>query len=68
MDASVAARMSDPERSPHFRRRWQEPARGHSAMVPGVSRGDLGPIGVALLEAWRRKQQETAEPPVAARR
>ena len=46
MDAATAAAMSDPERNPAFRRRWQEapgetsdaPGRSMSRRMPGAGR------------------------------
>lgn len=76
MDAADAARMSDPDRNPHFRRRWAENGVRHASMPTMCAGDDLGPIGLALLEAWRRKQQagngqmqmEATDPTVAALR
>jgi len=66
MDAAAAAAMSDPERNRQFRRRWHEAATAAPApRAPLRQQGEaLGPIGHALLEAWRRKRerQEQAEP------
>lgn len=59
MDAATAAAMSDPERNPHFRRRWGQSApRIMPNPVPPDSR--LGALGLALLEAWRLRQQRAA--------
>ena len=56
MDAAAAAAMSDPERNPKFRRRWQDPPREPGWTPPA----DLEPedavelTGRELLEQWRR--------------
>ncbi len=60
MNAADAARMSDPLLNPHFRRRWAEdrddqaPSRGRD--------NELGAIGLALLEAWRKRQEANVMP------
>jgi hypothetical protein len=59
MDAAAAA-MSDPDRNPHFRRRWLEPGPLAMPVVPRSATGIVGPVGVALIDAWRRKQQPAA--------
>jgi hypothetical protein len=56
MDAAAAAAMSDPDRNPHFRRRWREQASPRVIQVIAPSRETLGAIGIALVEAWRREQ------------
>jgi MYXO-CTERM domain-containing protein len=66
IDAAAAARMSDPDRNPHFRRRWDEKATASArSPAPGTD-GHLGPIGLALLEAWRRKRQSEGPQDVKA--
>ena len=56
MDPAAAAAMSDPERNPHFRRRWhdQPVAAVPSRQADGQS--GLGTVGLALLEALRAKR------------
>jgi hypothetical protein len=57
MDAGDAARMSDPDLNPMFRRRWIE---APSVAIPATRRSTasaVGPIGLALICAWRRKRQ-----------
>jgi hypothetical protein len=56
--------MSDPDHNPHFRRRWLEPGPADLLMVPRSTTSAVGPIGLALIEAWQRKQR-MAEPAVA---
>jgi hypothetical protein len=55
MNAATAAAMSDPDRNPMFRRRWVETAA--APVTPRSTAGAFGPIGLALIDAWRRKQQ-----------
>jgi hypothetical protein len=58
MDAAVAAAMSDPERNPAFRRRWQEtctPQQRHDE-VPRPAPDMLELTGRALVEQWRRER------------
>jgi hypothetical protein len=64
MDAATAARMSDPEHNPLFRRRWLETPLVAVLVTPRSTTGVVGPIGLALIEAWRRKQR-VADPAVA---
>lgn len=74
MDAATAARMSDPEHNPHFRRRWLDPGPPLIVLLPRKRDHDLGPIGLALIEAWERRlhasradaQGESTAPSVAA--
>jgi hypothetical protein len=58
MDAASAAAMSDPDRNPHFRRRWQEPPAKTTLDPPRPPAGALGPVGHALLDAWCRQQPQ----------
>ena len=65
MDAATAAAMSDPERNPAFRRRWQEtctpPRQPHSE--PPRTRDALELSAQKLLEKWRRERAlQAAEP------
>lgn len=60
MDAAVAAAMSDPERNPHFRRRWAE-----AEVVPcgtsSVSSPTIGTLGLALQAAMNRRRRVEQE-------
>ncbi len=57
MDAAAAARMSDPDRNRQFSRRWDEPASiAKTATTQPAPRDQLGTLGVALLDAFRRKR------------
>lgn len=59
MDAAAAAAMSDPERNPHFRRRWGE---GAACVSADPSRAAIGTLGLALQEALaRRRRAELAD-------
>jgi hypothetical protein len=60
MDAAAAAAMSDPEHNPHFRRRWLEATPAAVLVTPRSTAGVVGPIGLALIDAWQRKQQAAA--------
>ena len=65
MDAATAAAMSDPERNPAFRRRWQEapeePATPHRPVhEPAAS---LERAGRELLDEWRRDRARRREAP-----
>ena len=58
MDAATAAAMSDPERNPAFRRRWQEactPPLPPDAKAL-VAQDALELTGRELLEQWRRER------------
>jgi len=58
MDAASAAAMSDPERNPHFRRRWSEM---DDIVVPRPlpsADADQSLDGAALLQAWRRERAQ----------
>ena len=55
----MAAAMSDPVPNPAFRRRWREPqAPVQPALLLKPGADPVGPIGLALLEAWRRDRAE----------
>lgn len=59
MDAAAAARMSDPERNPNFRRRWVADALDLKLAPPRIHvdrrrRPDMQ--GRDLLAAWRRER------------
>ena len=64
MNAATAAAMSDPERNPNFRRRWLEPGPLAMRVTPRDTTGVVGPIGLALIVAWQRKQR-MADPALA---
>ncbi len=55
MDAAAAARMSDPDRNRQFSRKWTEPVALPIA-APNTT-DTLGPIGLALRDAWRRRAE-----------
>ena len=64
MDAATAAAMSDPERNPAFRRRWQEapdrPAAPHQPVQePATS---LERTGRELLDQWRQDRARREAP------
>lgn len=54
MDAARAAEQSDPDRNPHFRRRWTE--ADTTLRRAWVNQDRLGTLGLALLEALRRHE------------
>jgi hypothetical protein len=59
MDTATAAAMSDPERNPAFRRRWQDGPRAPRWSSPPavVEPGDAVELtGRELLERWRRER------------
>jgi hypothetical protein len=60
MNAADAARMSDPLLNPHFRRRWAEYREVHPPWK--VPDDNLGAIGLALLKAWRNRQELSTKP------
>jgi hypothetical protein len=65
MDAATAAAMSDPERNPAFRRRWQEigtPPQPHDD-APQRAQDALELTGRELLEQWRRERASLGEAP-----
>ena len=66
MDAATAAAMSDPDRNPMFRRRWRAATPVAVLVTPRSTTSAVGPIGLALIEAWWRKQR-VADPAVAPR-
>lgn len=54
MDAAAAAAMSDPDRNPNFRRRWDEgEARVFSSVSAPPER--IGTFGLVLQEALLRR-------------
>lgn len=56
MDAAAAARMSDPDRNRQFSRKWTESVA--LGPTPATNTTDtLGPIGLALRDAWRRRAE-----------
>lgn len=57
MDAANAAAQSDPDRNPHFRRRWREP-RVVAAQVHAQP-NQIGTLGHALLAAFRQRRERT---------
>jgi hypothetical protein len=59
MDAATAAAMSDPQRNPAFRRRWQEqPDHRAAAQAPlPIPEVALEVTGRALLELWRQERR-----------
>jgi hypothetical protein len=65
MDAGAAARMSDPQRNPHFRRRWREPAcvrerqLDATTAAPDAARDRLDRLA-ALPRADRRRRRKLA--------
>jgi hypothetical protein len=59
MDAAVAAAMSDPERNPHFRRRWDERRIDGPVAASGPVITAIGTLGLALQEAMRRAKGPT---------
>jgi hypothetical protein len=54
MDAAAAAAMADPDRNPHFRRRWSEGVPVALRASARSSTGGIGTLGLALQEALRR--------------
>ncbi|MBL6459398.1 hypothetical protein JMJ55_29205 [Belnapia sp. T6] len=64
MDAATAAAMSDPERNPAFRRRWQDVASPSPALGrPLAAQDDLELTGRELLEQWRRERAQRGGAP-----
>jgi hypothetical protein len=65
MDAATAAAMSDPERNPAFRRRWQDtyPPPQSSPSEPKSEHDALDLTGRELLEQWRRERASQAAEP-----
>jgi hypothetical protein len=62
MDAANAAAMSDPKRNHHFRRRWTEASTKSVVPAPTQPSEDaVGAVGLALLDAWRRKRERDRE-------
>lgn len=68
MDTANAAAISDPNRNLHFRRRWHEDASIFVNRQDTPARAWPGTFGVALLEAFRAKQQAAAEADAELRR
>jgi hypothetical protein len=62
MDAASAAAMSDPDRNPHFRRRWGQPPMPRVVPVHQPPDGILGAIGIALIKASRRDRSPRMAP------
>jgi hypothetical protein len=56
MDAATAAAMSDPERNPAFRRRWQDAGTPPQPPTPkpDPKRDPLELAGHELLKQWRQ--------------
>ena len=65
MDAAAAAAMSDPERNPAFRRRWQEACTPSDPLAggPPAEQDAVELSARELLEQWRRERaSRSAEP------
>jgi hypothetical protein len=65
MDAATAAAMSDPDRNPKFRRRWQD-ALCEPERYPPQSfepRDAVELTGRELLEDWRQQRARRGAPP-----
>jgi hypothetical protein len=60
MDAAVAAAMSDPERNPHFRRRWVDETRVTSISLAARPEA-IGSFGLVLQEAQERRRHAAAK-------
>jgi hypothetical protein len=60
MDAASAAVMSDPERNPHFRRRWVDETRVTSIPL-AASPAAIGSFGLVLQEALERRRRAAAK-------
>lgn len=60
MDAAVAAAMSDPERNPHFRRRWDEGVPHILRSSAKSSTPAIGTLGLVLQEALSRASRSSA--------
>jgi hypothetical protein len=62
MDAAAAARMSDPQLNPHFRRRWREPAGLGTpetvVQIDAAARRRLERLAELLRAEWRRRRDE----------
>lgn len=56
MDAAKAAAMSDPDRNYNLRRRWGDESAPVQIPMPRPRSDALGPIGLALLDAWRKRK------------
>jgi hypothetical protein len=65
MDAATAAAMSDPERNPAFRRRWQDAGTPPQppAREPDPKQDPVEQTGCALLEQWRRDRAGRGDAP-----
>ena len=57
MDIARAAAMSDPERNPHFRRRWKDEPVGVTRSTKAAVQAGPGTFGLALLNALRAKRR-----------
>lgn len=57
MDPAAAAAMSDPDRNPQFRRRWDDTESVQPGGSPRNSSAVVGTLGLALLEAFKRRRQ-----------
>lgn len=55
MDAASAAAMSDPDRNPNFRRRWNDDVE--SGASPASRVAAIGTLGVALEEEMQRRRR-----------
>jgi hypothetical protein len=60
IDAAVAATMSDPERNPHFRRRWVDET-GVTSIPLAASPAEIGSFGLVLQEALERRRRAAAK-------
>jgi hypothetical protein len=60
MDAAVAAAMSDPDRNPHFRRRWVDETCEMSISVTKAPAA-IGSFGLVLQEALERRRRAAAK-------
>jgi hypothetical protein len=62
MDAAAAARMSDPQLNPHFRRRWREPASPGTpepvVQIDAAARRRYERLAELLRAEWRRRRDE----------
>ncbi len=57
MDAAAAARMSDPENNPNFKRRWRDDLSGADRHGREIKVQDVvEECGLRLLMLWRQEQ------------